>query len=307
MAEPLRVADAAGLRTGVGNRLDEEVAERHDTILAHMLWDEKNSEAWEQLASKGAHRLVFDIDDVMWEPDWQPFRNHYTPDVLARVWRNVGLAHVVTTPSEVIAEYVSQFNPNVQVVPNTVPEYLTRLQPTRRPGGIVGYQGSSSHETDLSPLFLAGLGNFLRDHPKWQFHLWGKRKHEIALWPTAVDHVVPWQDSLRAYYMSLNMDIGLGPLARTPFNAGKSALRAIEYAALGIVAVLSDEPPYREWVERGVTGILVSPRQSWFRALDQLARDTGWRESMSTEARRRALDWTTEACIMKWVNAWNSA
>ncbi len=272
-----------------------------------MLWDDVNSEAWEQLAAKGTHRLVFDIDDVMWDPDYKPFANHYTPDVLARVWRNIGLAHVVTTPSEIIAEYVSRFNPNVHYVPNTVPEYLLKL---RRPARVdyryvVGYQGSPSHSTDFSKPIMEQLTSFLEKQEDWRMHFWGP--NEVSGWPEGKVDCTPWASSLKKYYLSLNMDVGIGPLARTPFNAGKSALRAIEYAALGIVAVLSDEPPYRGWVEPGVTGILLKPRKSWYRALNEIAADPVWRVKMGQEARRRAAAWTTEACIMTWVQAWNSA
>lgn len=306
MAEPLRVAATAGITTATGQRLDSEICERHDTILVHMLWDKRNSRAWEQLAAKGAHRLVFDIDDVMWAPDWKPFAEHYTPDVLARVWRNIGLAHVVTTPSEVIAEHISRYNPNVQFVPNTVPEYLTRLMPERGSRPVVGYQGSASHDTDFSAQFLKGLDRFLVEFDDWRFHLWGKRPHEVSAWPTRVDYLAPWQDSLKKYYMSLRMDIGLGPLKRSPFNDGKSALRAIEYAALGIVAVLSDEPPYRGWVEPEITGMLIKPGESWYDVLRAIADDPVWHGSMGQEARRRAVAWTTEANLHRWVDAWNS-
>lgn len=308
LAEPLRVARAAGIAADSGQRLDNDLCARYDTIVTHMLWDEWNSIAWEELAARGNHRLVFDIDDVMWAPDWDVFAAHYTPEVLARVWRNISLAHVVTTPSEVIAEYVSRYNRNVHFVPNTVPEYVLRIGANRpdHKGLIVGYQGSTSHESDYTPEFLRGLDGFLTDFPAWKFHLWGKRPHEVALWPTRVDSVVPWQDSLKRYYLSLRMDVGLGPLKRSPFNDGKSALRAIEYAALGIVAVLADEPPYRGWVEPGVTGILVHPAHSWRDALGQLGDDPLWRASMAQEAHRRAEAWTTEANVHRWVDAWNS-
>ncbi len=207
IAEPLRVAKAAGINVRAGGRLDDEVCSTHDTILVHMLWDEANSVAWEQLAAGGHHRLVFDIDDVMWDPDFLPFAQHYTPTVMARVWRNIQLAHVVTTPSEVIAEQVSRYNPNTLYVPNTVPEYLTRLSMPARERPTVGYQGSSSHDTDFDHHFLSGLDGFLNDNPEWRFALWGKRPHELAQWPTRVDYVAPWQRSLRAYYRSLEQGV----------------------------------------------------------------------------------------------------
>lgn len=305
MAEPLRVARTNGIRAAVGQALDNDVCEEYDTILCHMLWDERNSQAWEKLARSGQHRLVFDIDDVMWEPDWAPFKKHYTPEVLQRVWRNIALAHVVTTPSPVIAEHVSRYNDNVHYCPNSVPEYLLRVNMSDRPMPTIGYQGSPSHEHDFEPHVLAGLLQFLDVRTDWVLHLWG---------PDMIDGGPPgrvfrtgWQNSVRQYYYSLSMDIGIGPLKRSPFNDGKSGLRAIEYAALGIPALLADEPPYRGWVIDCVTGYLIPPGESWFPYLEEIAGNPVLRRWMSDNARRVAADWTTERQFSRyWLPAWNS-
>lgn len=313
-AEPIRVATDHGIPTGKGSRLDDEICEQFDTIQVHMLWDERNSQAWEKLARQGCHRLVFDIDDVMWAPDWEPFSRHYTPGVLNRVFRNISLAGIVTTPSAVIAEYVSQFNANVWVVPNTVPEWLTHHRMPARPDPTlirptdmpyrVGYQGSPSHEHDFPASLMQDLLKFLHARPPWGLHFWGP--HEIGGWSPWRVGYTPWQESVTDYYRSLSMDIGIGPLKRSIFNSGKSALRAIEYAALGIPAILSAGPAYDGWVEHGVTGLLLDEGEPWYAALHTLAGDDELRAKMSSNARDRARDWTTEANIGRWVEAWNS-
>lgn len=325
--EPIRVTAQLGTRTGVGNRLDQEVCEQYDTILAHMLWDERNSEAWQQLARAGHHRLVFDIDDVMWAPDWKPFREHYTPDVLARVWANIDVAHVVTTPSPVIAEYIrGRKHRNVWCVPNTVPAWLLDWTPPPRPRPIrwrhptldgwppivVGYQGSPSHQHDLPHRVLDQLAAFLDRNPACSLHFWGPDR--IDGWDTSRVSNTGWIESVTAYYRQLSMDIGIGPLKRSTFNNGKSGLRAVEYAALGVPAVLSGGPAYQDarvpdlvgHLSHGVTGLIVEPWEDWNDALTALVRDPGLRERMGAAARERAREWTTEAGIDRWTKAWNS-
>lgn len=312
-AEPLRVAAQAGIRTGVGNRLDNEVCESFDTILVHMLWDPTNSNAWEKLARQECHRLIFDIDDVMWDPDWQPFANHYTPAVLAQVWTNIKLAHIITTPSPVIAEKVAKVNPNVWVCPNTVPAWLLdhRMPPRPTNGTVrrlVGYQGSPSHAGDWSMDLLTNLVAFLRDNPTWGMHFWGPKEPPEG-WPAHHVGYTPWQESVPAYYRTLSMDIGIGPLKNTPFNRGKSGLRAIEYAALGIPAIVSAGPAYDPWIDHGLTGLLIEEPatiRAWYNALQLLATDDQLRTTMSTLARDKARAWTTEANIGRWTEAWNS-
>jgi hypothetical protein len=304
--EPLRVAAAQGVNAAWGLHLDDAVAEQHDTILAHMLNDERHSEAWEKLAANGAHRLIFDIDDAMWAPDWGPFREHYTPEVMARVWRNISLAHVVTTPSPLIAEYVQRHNPNVFVCYNSVPEWLTHVTMPDRARPRIGYQGSSSHRHDFSPGVLGALHRFLFEHPLWDMHVWGEFDFHGDEWLTGRIGKTGWQGSMAAYYRSLSMDIGLGPLARTTFNDCKSGLRAIEYAALGIPAVLADSPAYRPWIVNCVSGFLPTTDDEWYSCLHQLATDDAYRQFVSHNARNLARKWTTEAQFPNWAAAWNS-
>jgi glycosyltransferase involved in cell wall biosynthesis len=318
VAEPLRVAHQGGIRVGWGQRLDDAICEAFDTVLVHMLWDERNSEAWEQLAAGGHHRLVLDIDDWMWEPDWEPFRKHYTPTVLDRVYRNVKLAHVITTPSPRIADHLSRYNPNVHVVPNTVPEYVLRLRPPARRRPAIGYQGSPSHAGDFDGIYPA-LIRFLAEHPDWDAHGWGgniedpEQPRPDWLQPWRHDQLAqrwiehPWQPNVKRYYTALSMDIGLGPLRPTPFNRAKSALRAIEYAALGIPGVFTDLDPYTDWVQHGHTGYLIAPGDDWGEILCELGCNPTLRARISTYARAQAHDWTTEANGWRWVQAWNTA
>src|SRR5678815_4360113 len=113
VAEPLRAAALHDNPCATGNIMSDEILERFDTILVHMLWDERNSEAWQKIAANGTHRMIFDIDDAMWTPDRADvFKKTYTREVLHRIYDNVRAAHVITTPSPYIAEKMTIFNRN---------------------------------------------------------------------------------------------------------------------------------------------------------------------------------------------------
>lgn len=311
VAEPLRVLAAHGIRASTGNRLDDEVCAAHDTILVHMLWDERASEAWRALERADSHRMIFDIDDAMWAPDaWAPFRAHYTIDVMERVYDNIRRAHVVTTPSPYIADQVSKINPNTWLVPNTIPAEALLIDrpipagPYRR--GQVGYQGSVSHATDWTPLLTGQLAAFLDIRPGWDLHFFGPV--DAGGWDRSRVHTTPWQAPGMDYYRDvISLDIGLAPTAKTIFNKGKSGLRAIEYAALGIVGVFPDHEIYRPWVQDGETGIIVRRGGPDVLAeLTHLVGDWGMRAQIARNARAKAREWTTEISINKWLEAWNS-
>jgi hypothetical protein len=303
IAEPIRVLAEHGNRAFHGIQLDDEILSTVDTVLAHTLHDEDSSEAWELLAKSDSHRMVFDVDDWMWAPDYQPFRDHYTPENLARLFRNVEIAHVVTTPSPVIAEFLSRYNSNIWVIPNTVPAWLLSHTMPPREAPAVGYQGSSSHVHDWRPSTLEGLVKFLRDCPDWELKWYGPQPGNLVELD-AVKHY-PWA-SIDTHYRRVSFDVGIGPLRDTPFNRAKSSLRAVEYAALGVVAVLPDLPPYRGWVEDGVTGRLIQSHETLRGVLGDLARQSTARVQMAAAARVRAQAWTTEANIREWVAAWAS-
>ena len=322
--EPLRVAATHGIRVAWGTQLHDGIVTEYDTILGHTLWGERATEAWQKLAAQGCHRLIMDIDDAMWEPDWRPFKEHYTEEVLHRLYLNASVSHVLTTPSFAIADYLRENwgCRNVWVIPNTVPEYVTRMHMSgrRRPPGwrslyqpnTIGYQGSPSHQHDWTEDINRGLLRLVREHPHWALHFWGP--DTIEGWPRELVGNTPWQPDVRRYYMSLGLDIGVGPLADTPFNAAKSSLRAVEYAALGVPCVLPKLQPYTHSqagvgeVEHGVTGFLYEPTdtEAMLHHIENLMGDDDLRERMGRTARDRAAGWTTEARIHRWVDAWNS-
>jgi hypothetical protein len=306
IAEPLRAVKAAGYTdTAVGSVLDDDVLDQFDTIVASMLHGDRETEAWQKIAANESHRLVLDVDDAMWAPDWSVFREHYTEQRLHNLLCNVTAAHVVTTPSPVIAEFLAAHNRNVWIVPNTVPGWVLDIERGRlgdQPA--VGWQGSPSHARDWPMSQRRALARFVRE-ADWRMVFVGPGAVPEG-WPDATV-ALPWQPAGSAdYYESLRFDVGVGPLKDTTFNRCKSGLRAVEYAALGIVAVLPDLPMYRPWVEDGVTGRLVRSHQTLRNVLHEVAADPDWRHHMSVNARDRAGLWTTEAQVERWLEAWMS-
>jgi glycosyltransferase involved in cell wall biosynthesis len=80
--------------------------------------------------------------------------------------------------------------------------------------------------------------------------------------------------------------IGLAPLLDTPFNRAKSAIKVMDYAALGLAVVASDVPVYRDSIASGAAGQLVAnDAGAWYAALNWLIRNRALRHAMAEEAR----------------------
>jgi glycosyltransferase involved in cell wall biosynthesis len=90
--------------------------------------------------------------------------------------------------------------------------------------------------------------------------------------------------------------IGLAPLLDTPFNRSKSAIKVLDYTALGLAVVASDVDAYRESPAGGPAGQLVAndPR-AWHAALDWLVRNRALRLSAVAAARPAFLATSTLA------------
>jgi GT2 family glycosyltransferase/glycosyltransferase involved in cell wall biosynthesis len=100
-------------------------------------------------------------------------------------------------------------------------------------------------------------------------------------------------------------DIGIAPLADTPFNRCKSALKALDYAAMGLPILASDNAVYRGSPADGQAGWLVpDDTDAWFVALARLVRDETLRRQLAGRAREAARGGTLAAQAAKRRAAW---
>jgi glycosyltransferase involved in cell wall biosynthesis len=299
--EPLRGLGTLGHQWGTGPQMTDWTLEHHDTIVAHMLHEERASEAWEKIARRNQHKLVIDVDDDVWNFDPRTDSHKaWSREMLLRLQNNIAMADVVTTPSAHLAHLLSELNPNVKILPNYVPEWvLSHRSGMNRRGFVMGYQGARQHAVDLQEIAV-DVRTILDRHRKSRVRIYGELNP--VGWPR-LDRQ-PWQPDVPTYYRSLHMTIGLGPLADIPFNYAKSAVRAVEYAALGIPAMLTDVPVYREYVTEGFTGWLIPMGESWVDRLEWAYQNRDQVEAMGKLARRQAENWTTEANAWKWEAAY---
>lgn len=302
ISEPLRGLALRGNQTSSGTQLDDQILDQFDTILVHTLHEEHASEAWEKIARRNRHRLVIDIDDDVWNFDKRTgTAQFWTVKRLRRLQSNIAMADLVTTPSDYLANILAELNPNVVVLPNYVPEWLLRHRMSRPPWFKMGYQGARQHTIDVQEI-APDIFEMFRRHRNTSIHIWGEL-NPIG-WPSDRVHRTRWNASVPDYYRSLSMTIGLGPLADIPFNYSKSAIRAVEYSALGIPPMLTDVPAYRDYVSPGISGWLIPPGETWLDALEWAYSNRDTVVKMGRCARDYARDWTTEKNAYKWEVAY---
>lgn len=282
-----------------------------DVLVAQRTGTKGPTFLWHHLARhKNRPYLVYEIDDNLWEI---PVTNEKAYDfynlngdanALLNTQINIRVADLVTVTTDTLAEVVSQWNPNVVVLPNCVPQWLTEAaRPPHGEGRIVaGWQGSPTHSMDWTGLIQPIRRGLERGNV--QLQLMGNPPDEVVeRIPQA--KVTPWSTDIPDYYRSIAWDVALAPLLAHPFNTrGKSDLRVLEAAALGIPAIASDIPPYNQAIHHMDTGLLCGRDHEWTTAIRGLAHDHITRTMLGQRARQWAKTRTIEANAHLWEQAY---
>jgi hypothetical protein len=294
-----------GHATHASTRLPQPVRHNPDvTVIGQRVCDPNPSVMWQQLAAEGRH-LIYEVDDDLFNIDHRsPAAHQYyaRPDVRANIIRNIQVAAAVTVTTQPLADIVRQWNPNVHVVPNAVPDWLVDHQPAQRNDGAItiGWGGSATHGMDWEQT-SSQIRRFLQRHPQAELHCIGNDYGAALRAPRR--RFTPWVPNVEAFLRAIDYHVGVAPLLPHVFNQSKSAIKALECAALGIPTVASAVRPYEDYLQHGVTGYLVRRDHEWGQYLRALVNDPAMRAEMGAAAREHARAHTISAIAPLWEKA----
>ncbi|HUF87119.1 MAG TPA: glycosyltransferase [Thermohalobaculum sp.] len=227
--------------------------------------------------------IVYDFDDAIYLP---PESGDNLLRRLVRCdWRCRYIsarAMLVGVGCPGLGAWARRHNPNVVLWPTTVDTGRYRLRGPAHEGPlpVIGWTGSPSTALYISEL-LPTLAELQRE-----------TEFEVLVIGAEVDlaghglrgRCEPWSPDTEVALISA-IDIGLMPLADTPWARGKCALKAIQYLALGAPAVVSDVGVNRDVVRDGESGYLVAPGGDWKAPLRRLLTDRDLRRRMGLRGR----------------------
>jgi glycosyltransferase involved in cell wall biosynthesis len=209
----------------------------------------------------------------------------------------------VTTPA-----LAGRYAPHgrVGVLPNLVPERYLAVSAPPHDGVVVGWGGTvATHPDDLA-VTGGGVGRavtvsgarfrVIGDGVRVRADLGLDQEPEVAGW-------VPlegWPSALASF------DVGIVPLQPSVFNAGKSALKMAELAAVGVPVVASPTPDNVRLARRGV-GLLASDPARWEQWTRLLAENGEARVQLAGRGREVMAGQTYEAHAGRWWDAWTQA
>jgi glycosyltransferase involved in cell wall biosynthesis len=237
----------------------------------------------ERLVYRRNPRLLYDFDDAIWLRYVSPSNRYFsylksTPGKTRALCR---MAAAVSVGSEHLADFARRYNSNVTVVPSTVSlreyRHVKRHEPVSIP--VIGWTGSHSSLQYLR-LVEGPLQSLARRRP-FRFRVIGVDQLTI---PGVPVQCRPWRAATEVEDL-LDLDVGIMPLREDPWTLGKCAMKAIQYLAVGVPAVVSPVGANVEVVEHGVAGLHAHGSEDWETSLETCLADVDLRARMGKAGR----------------------
>lgn len=266
------------------------IAARPGLARADLIWLEKEALpflpwSFERALLPRGVPIVADYDDAL----FHRYDLHPRPWVRwllgRKIDRVMAAAALVTAGNPYLAERARRAGAaQVDLVPTVVDtaRYALAPEPARAGPPCLGWIGSPSTWRDYMVPMLPLLGAAAEAA--------GARIRVVGAGPQAeaaavITHL-PWSEQDEVAQIQA-MDIGLMPLADTPWARGKCGYKILQYMACGLPVIASPVGVNAEIVRHGETGFLASSPAEWREAILRLAADPALRRRMGAAGRRR--------------------
>jgi glycosyltransferase involved in cell wall biosynthesis len=257
-------------------------AKRYDAVLVHREASLVGPAWSERLAKSHCPRLIYDFDDAVWIPYISPTNQYLSylkfPGKTRTICR---MASLVLAGNDHLAQWARQHSDNVHVVPSTVAlrEYSVRPPDEFRDEAVIGWTGSHSSVPYLR-LLEEPLARLRR---KRTFRMVLIGVSGISMRGIDVE-CRPWNSATEAEDL-WGFSVGVMPLPDEPWARGKCGMKAIQYMAVGLPAVVSPVGANRTIVRDGIDGYHAMSGDQWVDRLERLLADAQLRRRMGDAAR----------------------
>jgi len=283
-----------------------------DLIIVQRPLDNSMTAVIKQAKRQGIATMV-EIDD--------DFSTVHTQNVAHSAMSGKTAGHKWVETAASIADHVSISTPQLakyarhgrySVLRNCVPNSIfdTPMQKSDQTWPRVGWTGTvQTHPDDLQET-KGRIAEVLKTNGL-PFNVIGDGSQvatNLRLAPETEVFATGWVE-LDMYYQYLYtfIDIGIVPLELSPFNQAKSALKGLEYAALGIPFVASPTREYERLEAYGIGKTAKSPGE-WKKHLQRMIDRPAETERIAKESRDRIeAEHTYSVSAPQWIEAWEKA
>jgi glycosyltransferase involved in cell wall biosynthesis len=257
---------------------------------------------WERRLLESAEFGVYDFDDALqWDRGEGGLARRLAPKA-SKIRVAVRHADRVIAGNAVLADWASRRHRDVVVIPSCVaPEdYTQKASYAVHDPPRLGWIGSPHNEECLRSIAPALMEVHRRTGAR--LTLVGTTAPALGDIEAMVDRV-DWSPAAQRTALA-DMDVGLMPLSRTPYNLGKCGYKLLQYAAVGLPAVASPLGVNAELLAR--FGMPAARTQDdWTDAiLGLVGASTAARERLGRTAREiTARSYSYDAWLPRWAAA----
>lgn len=257
-------------------------AEKYDLVFVQRECFMLGTDYFERRFAKKT-KLIFDFDDSIWLQNVS--KNNKALAFLKdakKTAKIIGIADMVFAGNEYLANYASQFNDNVKIVPTTIDTELYQPVPLPESNRVcIGWSGSFSTIEHFEYCLPALVKLKEKYEGKIYFKVIGDGNYENK---ELNIQGIPWtmKDELKELS---EINIGLMPLPNDEWTNGKCGLKGLQYMALKIPTLMSAVGVNTEIIEDGENGFLIHSMEEWVEKASLLIESPDLRQRMGEKGR----------------------
>jgi glycosyltransferase involved in cell wall biosynthesis len=248
------------------------------------------------LAKVLRRKYTLDFDDAIWIPNYSDANARFQR--LKCYWKIkyvIRWAAKVSAGNDFLVNYAKQFNPNVLLIPTTIDTQGHHNLEVKHEEKkiIIGWTGTHSTMRYLEPIIP--VLKKLETEFEFEFRVISNKQPNYDLKSL---HYQDWKLDSEIEDLA-TFQIGLMPLVADQWSEGKCGFKALQYMALGSVAIVSPVGVNSTIVQHGENGFIATQPEEWESLLRKLLIDAPLRKQIGKAARKSIED--------KWsVNAWKN-
>jgi glycosyltransferase involved in cell wall biosynthesis len=234
---------------------------------------------------KLSKKLIFDLDDAIYYKH-ESSKKKKSSSNTKKFNRIIKSADFVTVGNEILFDYVSKLNNNLEIIPSTVEtnDIPQRDYDLENEKLIICWVGGNINHNQL--MLLEGVFQRLSEEIPLEVRV-------ITGVSVRIENVdvkfIPW--SLETQEIEIaKCDIGIMPLPDSLHAQGKCAFKAIQYMASGVVPVVSDVGINSCVVLHDETGLVAKNIEDFYSHIKFLYENEDKMKTMGKESRKRAVE-----------------
>jgi len=204
-----------------------------------------------------------------------------------------------------LRDYGLSLNPRTILIPTVVnTSYYHESKQTANELIRIGWSGSASTNKVCLPLLKESMVALAKEL-KFKFVVISNEDPSID-WEGVRYEFIQWRADKEVEQLQ-TFDLGLMPLNDTEFERGKCGLKAIQYMALGIPALVSPVGVNAEIVQHGISGYHCISVDDWKNYLLKLSAEPALRLEMGRNARQRVeKGYSVDYALSLWLKVFAS-